>query len=131
VKAVLSPTLLRFIVVGLSNTVISYLVFIGLHRLLETAFLAQALAYAAGICWSYAWNSRWTFGQAAYSRAQFVRFVVTQLSLLAASSVLIGIAVDALRLHATASWVVVMALVTIVNYLVTKHWVFGRGAIDA
>jgi putative flippase GtrA len=131
VKATLSPTLLRFIIVGLSNTVISYLAFIGLHRLLETAFFAQAIAYAAGICWSYAWNSRWTFGQAAYSRAQFVRFVVAQLSLLALSALLIGVAVDGLRLHATASWLAVMALITIVNYLVTKRWVFGRGAIDA
>lgn len=131
-SGVLSPTLLRFIVVGLSNTLISYLVFILLHRLLEIAFFAQALSYAVGVFWSYAWSSRWTFEQAVYSPSQFVRFVVAQLVLLAASTILLGLAVDVLMLHASASWIGIMAVITLVNYVVTKSWVFGRpGAIDA
>jgi len=131
VSAVPSPTLLRFVVVGLSNTLISYLIFILLHGLLGVAFASQAVSYAVGILWSYAWNSRWTFEQASYSRTQFIKFILAQLSLLAASALLLGLAVDILQLHATASWIAIMALITLVNYVVTKKWVFARPAAEA
>ncbi len=125
VKALLSQKLFRFLVVGLSNTLISYVAFVLLLHLLRTAFVAQALAYAAGVAWSYFWNSRWTFEQSSNSRAQFARFVASQLALLVASALLLGLTVDLMALNATASWIAVMIVITAANYLIAKSWVFA------
>jgi hypothetical protein len=49
-----------------------------------------------------------------------------QLVLLAASSGLIGLCVDILRLPPAASWLAIMAVVTLANFLLLRAWVFAE-----
>jgi putative flippase GtrA len=53
------------------------------------------------------------------------KFFLVQAGLLGLSALLIGILVDYLILSVTLSWIVVMTLITIFNYLLQKNWVFA------
>ncbi len=53
----------KFAVVGVSNTVVDFLVFQLLNLTLGWSYIAQVIGYSAGILNSYFWNSRWTFRQ--------------------------------------------------------------------
>jgi putative flippase GtrA len=120
--------LTRFLLVGATNFLVSYAVFVlamwALPALTVRAMVAQALSYAAGIGWSFLWNRRFTFQSAGPASAQFRRFLVLQLALLAASSLAIGGLVDGAGLSANAAWLAVMTLVTLINYRLSRRWVF-------
>ena len=59
----------RFVVVGVANTVVSYLAFRGVFALLGgragAPGVAQVAAYAAGIACSFTLNRAWTFRSSA------------------------------------------------------------------
>ena len=118
----------RFCLVGLSNTALSFALFAVLLRSGLPASAAQSLAYAAGIAWSFAWNRRWVFGHRRAISSSLAPFVTLQLALLAASSGLIGLCVDILRLPPAASWLAIMAVVTVANFLLLRVWVFADRA---
>ncbi len=117
-------TLPRFLLVGLSNTAVSFVAYVFIYGLWKIAFVAQALAYLVGILWSFSLNSRWTFAQSTFRARQFLRFIVVQVSLLVTSSVAISLAVDVSGHDPNVSWLVVMVIVTLVNYVATSRWVF-------
>ena len=115
----------RFCLVGLTNTAVSYLVFRASLALLAglpaAAGVSQALSYAAGIGWSFTWNRRFTFTG---RRGRFGTFTAVQIGMLAASSLALWLAVDHLRLPATPSWAVCMAVVTVGNFMLLSRYVF-------
>jgi putative flippase GtrA len=120
----------RFCLVGASNTALTYLIFTTLTRLMGPwagrAAVAQAVGYPAGVLWSYWLNSRWTFRAVDHARKRFTRFVGVQAVLMAASAALIGLLVDRLGLPATPAWFGVTVVITAINFVVTRVWVFGR-----
>lgn len=89
------------------------------------AFTAQALSYSAGVLWSYAINSRVTFADADGGSRAFGRFVLVQLMLLLATAAAFEIATQA-RMPETRSWLAIMAIATIANFLISKAWVFQQ-----
>lgn len=121
---------LRFLVVGASNTAISFVTYLVAHALLPAAAgrasAAQAVAYAAGIAWSYAWNRAWVFGSRDRMLGEGARFLASQLGLMVLSVAAIGVAVDGFGAHHVWAWLVVMALVTVLNYLSLRFWAFRR-----
>ena len=118
----------RFLLVGATNAAISYVVFRLLLWLLAgsagRATIAQAAAYAAGTGWSYYWNSRWAFSSA--PRRRFTRFFAVQLACLASSSLALGVLIDWAGLPPTLSWLAVMTVITVVNYVALRSWAFAR-----
>lgn len=131
----LAHPLVRFAVVGLSNTLISFLAFQALllvfEGLLVRATLAQLGSFALGICWSFFWNRRWTFrpssGEATPAQRplpQFLRFVALQASLMLGSAACLGVLIDRLHQPPTLTWVLVMGVVTGLNYALSRYWAF-------
>jgi len=119
--------LIRFLVVGVSNTVVSYLVFLlGYHIwFVGNALFAQPLSYSVGIAWSYAWNRKWTFQSSAGVGREFIRFIVVQIILLFLSTGLVHWTVDRRNINASIGWILVMTLITTLNYFLTKTFVFS------
>ena len=119
----------RFVAVGLSNSLLSFVAFRAgvelLPRVGGRAAAAQALAYAAGILWSFTWNRRWTFGDRGPLTRPLAAFAATQGALLALTSGALGLAVDVLGAPATPAWLAVMAGATLLNYLAQRHLVFA------
>ncbi len=118
----------RFVAVGLSNFAVSFAVFRILLVLPWSsqfkASLCQLASYAVGTIWSFIWNRRFTFRSKEPVLGQVLRFVTVQVSLALATAALIGLSVDILELAATPSWLVIMGGATIVNFLLSKRWVF-------
>lgn len=120
----------RFIIVGFSNAAVSLTIFAIAYQLFHSLYiragLAQALAFSAGIFWSYFWNRRWVFNVSSSARHDGLRFVIVQLVLLLVSSVAISLAVDRVGVPPFRAWFIVMVVVTILNYFLLKLIVFER-----
>jgi putative flippase GtrA len=127
-QSVFSPRLCRFIGVGLTNALLGYLIFRlalwALDGIAYRAACAQAVSYAAGLAWSFFWNRRWTFASHGQMSTQGVRFLGVQIAMLVLSAGLISLAVDVGNWPLTLSWIGVMTLITVMNYLCLKYWVF-------
>lgn len=118
--------LIRFLLVGVSNTLISYLVFLLAYNILfvGNSLFSQPLSYSAGIVWSYFWNRKWTFQSNSKVRQEFAGFVTIQFLLLLLSTLMVYLIVDTWNANATVGWVLVMTFITILNFLLTKEFVF-------
>jgi len=118
----------RFIIVGVSNIAIGYAIFalafdlLGDFRLRGT--VAQIIAYCVGTIWSYYWNRRWTFRSGADVGGEASRFILLQIGCAVLSTGGVGITVDALGLHPSLSWLGVVGVVSVINYILAKTWVF-------
>lgn len=119
---------IRFIVVGFSNTAISYLVFeVCLYGFSDFGYrsaVAQAIGYAAGITWSFLINRRWTFKSQSKIAGEALRFLTLQFMLLILTSISVAILADIWTFSPRLSWLFVMAVSTIINFFAMKMWVY-------
>jgi len=112
----------------MSNAVIGFTVFRAcLAAPVEVPLKAawsQLITYAVGITWSFWLNRRWTFRSRGSVASQAARFTVLQITFALLSSAAIGLAVDRGGYPASASWLVVMAVVTLLNFVLSRRWAF-------
>lgn len=127
----LEKSFIKFLLVGLTNTAISYIVLmIGLYAfstLALKATLAQAISYGVGMLWSFFLNKRWTFNSNYSSTNEFKKFISLQFFFAFISSATLGIFVDYYAFNPTVVWLIVMGFITIANYWTSKNWVFNNG----
>lgn len=127
-QRVFSSAFSRFIGVGMTNALLGYLIFTVALRVLDgipyRAACAQTVSYAAGVMWSFFWNRTWTFASHGHVVTQSARFLSVQTAMLLLSAGLISLAVDVGHWPPTMSWIGVMSLITIMNYLFLRYWVF-------
>ena len=124
----LDTVLIRFIITGLSNTIVSYLFFILclmiFSDLAVKGTLSQLIGYTSGIFWSYLINRIWTFKSKGSVLRQMKRFVSLQIIFAVVSSALIGFFVDYVEFNPSITWLIVMAVITYLNYISSRKWVF-------
>lgn len=125
------PRLIRFVIVGISNAILSFLVFQLLLLALSSkmhwaAGISQVVGYAAGVAWSFFWNQRWTFITTRHPNRQFARFVFLQTVLLVLTAGTIQGSVSILHIQPTLSWLLVMSIATLVNFIACRNWVFRK-----
>ena len=123
VRALSEVKVVRFGVVGVSNAALSFGVFWSAHQLMPASG-AQCLAYAVGMLWSYYWNRRWTFQSQGGVASEASRFFTLQIGFMLLSSFLLGLLVDRMHWPSAASWLGVMVLVTVLNFLASRFWAF-------
>ena len=144
----------RFLLVGASNFVVSFAVFYlfyehwrlsgplfgvlgevgeGLSALLARvgagsadATLANLLGYSVGVFNSFLWNRRWTFRMTHAGSGQLRRFLLLNLACLVSSSSALFLLVDRLDWPYRPTWLITMGLITLLNFALSKHWVFRR-----
>lgn len=125
--------LLRFVLVGASNTALGYLMFAGFLWVLGDgpgrAGLAQLFAYCVGTLWSFYWNRRWTFRSSGKVKSEGIRFVGLQAVLALTSSGAIAFLSAQLTISVHIIWVLVTAVITAVNFVVSKYVVFRGGRL--
>ena len=126
----------KFAVIGVANTAISFAVFnlvaVGLHMPL---LWANGVAWLAGFVNSFVWNRSWTFADRRIdpAGAVFLRFAVANVLALAVSTLIVaalqaaagvsqGAQASALELNAIEAVAICGALC--VNYVVSSRWVF-------
>ncbi|OWA33107.1 hypothetical protein B9G55_23415 [Saccharibacillus sp. O16] len=125
VKASARP--LRFAVVGVSNTFVDFLVFFLLQGLIGP--IAQAVGYAAGTANSYYWNRRWTFKtDQPRQKGELMRFLIVNLTVALLTTALLSLL--NLLMPVWAAKVLVTVPGMVLNYLLSKLWVFRPAAVD-
>jgi putative flippase GtrA len=123
VRRLSEVSLVRFGIVGVSNTAIGFGAFWSAHRVLR-ASAAQGIAYTLGTLWSYYWNRRWTFQSVGNVAGEAGRFFSLQIGFMLLSSVLLGLLVDRQHLPPWPCWLAVSALVTVLNFVASRFWAF-------
>ena len=110
-------TLVRFGVVGVSNTLVTLVSFALFTRLGVPRGVASAAAFGVGATNGYFLNRTWTFRSERRGAATVARYAAVQ----GLGALLSAVAIGLLR-----SEVLVLPLVTAVTFVLARRLVFGR-----
>jgi len=149
---------LRFLVVGCTNFAVSFTVYLLCYKYWELASLpfdrsvnigsqhyvimdgitiasfkaafANIVGYACGIINSFIWNKLWTFKIRYETTKQLTRFIILNIMCLTLSTAIIFIFVDILSSPHKITWIVTMGIITILNFIGSKYWVFKQPSLS-
>jgi putative flippase GtrA len=121
----------RFLLVGLANTTIGYVVIFGCMYLGELSpELSNLLGYLLGLLVSYFLNRHFTFRSDQRRSTEFVRFVLVFLTAYTANLLLLIVLVRGLGAHAALSQVIAGIIYIGTAYLLNKHFVFKSSGVS-
>ncbi len=128
------PLILQFVkfgIVGVSNTLISFAVFILLLKVFGVWYLAASgIGFAVGAVNGFLWNRAWTFRGHVGDALTPVRWFVVQSCGLLIDLGLVYVFVDGLGLDELVGQVMTTMIVTVLTFLVNRAWTF-RGHTPA
>jgi putative flippase GtrA len=124
--AALVEQLVRFACVGLTNTVLSYVVYVGVLLAGAPYLVAGAAGFAAGAVNGYLLNRRWTF-RVTGSAAQRLRYGAVQGASLAATTLLLWLTVSTAGVARAGAYLFTVPIVTVASFAANRYWVFGGG----
>lgn len=118
----------RFCVVGVSNSVISFLVFYILSQQLGVNYLLGSfIGYISGIANSFIWNKIWTFhDHSSNLLGQFIKFLAINIISLGINIIVLFTLVENLHLAKNIAQLVAMGFSTVSNYMGSKIMVFVK-----
>lgn len=120
---------LKFSIVGLSNTIVSYLVYAALLFIGVNYIAANIVSYFAGVINSFYWNNKYVFD----NERSDLSSLISSFSKLLASSAFTGLIINNILLY---FWVSVLGISSILgpllnlfvtyplNYILSKYWAF-------
>ena len=114
----------KFLVVGASNTVLSFVVYATIVALGVPYVAAGAAGFAAGAVNGYVLNRRWTFRRVDSTGAR-VRYLAVQAAGLASTSALLWLLAAPERLGSLGGYVVTVPVVTVAMFVANRNWTFG------
>ena len=117
------PQLARFLVVGLGNTVVSFVVYRLLLVLGIWYVIAAPLAFAAGAVNGYILNRRWTFAARDSTRA-CIRYVIVQAVGAVSTSLLVLLFVRAVGTGRVWAYLAAIPPVTLCMFGANRLWTF-------
>ena len=124
--------LVRFIVVGCANFVVSFAAFYGSYQYLPLGessgrgAVANVLAYAAGMINSFVLNRLWTFRAQGHVAVHAFKFAALNAVTLVGSTVVVLVLVDWAGFSALAVWLPLTIAILSAHYLGMKHWAFAE-----
>ena len=128
------PSLIQFVkfgIVGLSNTLISYVVYVAGVRFGMHYLLASILGFVISVLNSFYWNNKYVFGQGKEERnllktllKTFMAYAFTGLVL---ANILLYIWVDILGISEYLGPLINLVVTVPLNFVITKLWAFRGG----
>ena len=115
----------RFLVVGVGNTVVSFVAYRLLLAVGTPYALAAPLAFAVGALNGYIFNRRWTFAARDTTRAR-VLYLGFQVIGAALTSLLVVLFADGLEVGRVWAYLASIPPVTVGLFLANRMWVFGE-----
>jgi putative flippase GtrA len=123
--------LIRFATVGVVNTLLTLVVFVLLTRSGLGSAPASAVAFGAGAASGYLLNGSWTFRGSARGPSTLLRYVAVQILGAALSAGGVWMASSGLSVQHLAAEVLVLPIVTLTTYTLSRRLVFGVPAAAA
>jgi putative flippase GtrA len=115
----------RFAVVGVSNTAISMVVYVGLLAIGVGYVAAVVVSYLAGLANGYTLNRRWTFLAGRFSIGSLSRYTTVQATGLLLSVGLTTLFVERLGVAEVPALMLSWPPVIAVTFTATRLWAFG------
>jgi putative flippase GtrA len=124
---------LRFVAVGVSNTLLSTLVFAALFHLGVHYLLASSVAFALGALNSYVLNRRWTFRSRDRRAPELARFACVQIVGLGVDLALLSGLVEVAGIPHVVAQVLAFPAASVVMFALSRQWAFktGRTAVGS
>lgn len=123
--------LLKFGFIGIINTVITIVSYGFMVYILKMNFiLANIVAYVLGMINSYIWNKNWVFQVKDSNFLIYVKFLVVNLSMLGFNTLGLFILVNTFNLNKLISQILMVGIVMIINFLLSKTWTFAPKRAD-
>jgi putative flippase GtrA len=130
-----TPLVLQFVkfgVVGVSNTLIFFLVYTLLLKVFGVWYVAASgIGFAVGAINGFLWNRAWTFRGHVGDALTPVRWFVVQSSGLLVNLGLVYLFVDGAGLGELVGQAVTIVIVTVVTFLANRAWTFKGPAETA
>ena len=122
----------RFCIVGLSNTILSYLIYLCLIMFFRNNFkifkydylIAQFLAFILSVAWSYYWNNKFVFKQKHTVNSLLKTYVSYSFTGIFLNSILLYLWVDLLNISEFIGPILNLFINVPVNFLLNKFWAF-------
>ena len=129
-KVVELINIIKFSIVGVSNTLLNFVIFILLNNIGINYILASIIAYSISIINSYFWNSRLVFKYDNKNKKSIlIKFIILNLMGLSINAVLMATLVGVLAIKKIVAMFIVSLLVMCINYILNKIWVFKKESI--
>ena len=129
-KVVELINIIKFSLVGVSNTLLNFVIFILLNNIGINYILASIIAYSISIINSYFWNSRLFFKYDNKNKKSIlIKFIILNLIGLSINAVLMATLVGVLAIKKIVAMFIVSLLVMCINYILNKIWVFKKESI--
>ena len=119
------PSMFRWAVVGLSTTLIDYLIFISLYSWSRSVFFSNLISASVATSINYFSHHRWTFKSDLNFTKSGVRYLVNLIFWWFMSSSIIK-SLIALSVDAKIAKLAPLLIIVPVNYFVLNHLVFKR-----
>ncbi|WP_353947623.1 GtrA family protein [Sporolactobacillus sp. Y61] len=111
-----------FGLVGISNTVVDFLIFFLLTHFIHIFYAAaQVVSYGSGMLNSYFLNAKVTFSSSRKSRTRFIKFVILNISVLCLTLVVMH---SLLFLPLYLNKLISTGVGMVFNFVLSKVWVF-------
>jgi putative flippase GtrA len=127
-RLVRKPVLIQFVkfgTVGVSNTLITFIVYTVLLKVFGVWYLAaSAIGFLVGATNGFLLNRRWTFKEHVGDALTPVRWGIVQGCGLGLNVLLLFALVDGARLDKLLSQAFAMGVVTVLTFLVNRAWTF-------
>jgi putative flippase GtrA len=118
-------SMIRWGLVGITTTLIDYLLFISLYGLIKSVFLANLISASLATCINYLTHHRWTFkSEQNHSRSGF-KYLLNLIFWWLVSTTVIKLLVDT-GVDPRIAKLVPLVLIVPVNYFVLNHLVYKK-----
>jgi len=117
---------IKFSIVGVSNTLVSLVLFYILFEFLGVYYIiASTLGYIVGLINSYFWNLRWTFRHR-HSSGVLVKFIIVNVIALSLKLTIISILVESFLMPELFAEIIAMGFAIVVNFGGNRFWTFSK-----
>ncbi len=130
---------IRFGIVGLSNTIISYLIYIVCLKLFERFGLflkadyviSSVIAFLLSVLWSFYWNNKYTFKKEngeyrSVWKALFKTYLSYALTGLILNNIFLYIWVEMLDISKSIAPIINLIVTVPLNFILNKYWAFRK-----
>jgi putative flippase GtrA len=128
VSAGIRTQALRFAVVGVANTIVSFVIYAGQLALGVWYVIAAVVAYLGGLANGYTLNRRWTFSVGRMRSATLVRYTIVQVTGLLLSLAILSALVELAGVPELAAQVLSWPAVIAYSFVATRSWAFAPGS---
>ena len=115
---------IKFGIVGVSNTLITFLVYNILLKLGMNYLVANIIGYICGMINGFIWSKNWVFKVDNESKMYFIKFALVNLLSLVISTGLLMVLVKQLSFNTTIAQLITTCITVVINYLLNKIWTF-------